>query len=207
MKKYQAICIIESSNVAIGLKCTDVMLKNSPVTILKSGSVHPGKFLTLVGGSVASVEEAYQTGIHTAGEDIRDHVFLPDIHEFVVDAILGKRNNCSEEAIGIFETKTLCTTVRASDIAIKNMDIELVELRFSDDLGGKAFVIYTGKLEEVEAALDISVRTMDDVGYLCKNVLIPSPDENLCQQINNSSVFINNPVMTLANGEIINADR
>ena len=202
MRKYPAICIFEVSSIAIGLKCTDAMLKNSPVTILKSGSAHPGKYLTLVGGSVASVEEAYQTGRITARGDILDHILLPDIHEDVVQAILGKRNVCSEEAIGIFETRTLCTTVNAADMAIKGTKTELVELRFSDDLGGNAFVIYSGLLEEVEAALEISVSSMNDAGYFLKKVLIPRPDENLRAQIDQSSLFAANGVMTLKGGEL-----
>lgn len=202
MKKYPAICIIEVSSIAVGLKCTDAMLKNSPVTVLKSGSVHPGKFLTLVGGSVASVEEAYQTGKLSARGDMLDHVFLPDIHEGVVQAVLGERNACSEEAIGIFETRTLCTTINAADVAIKGTKIELVELRFSDDLGGNAFVIYSGRIEEVEAALELSVRSMNDAGYFLKNILIPRPDENLRAQIDQSSIFMNNGVITLKGGEL-----
>jgi microcompartment protein CcmL/EutN len=202
MKKYPAICIIEVSSIAVGLKCTDIMLKNSPVTVLKSGSVQPGKFLTLVGGSVAAVEEAYQTGKLAARKDILDHVFLPDIHADVVEAVLGKRNACSEEAIGIFETKTLCTTVNAADVAIKGTDIEIVELRFSDDLGGHAFVIYSGLIEEVQAALDLSVQSMDDAGHFLKNILIPRPDENLRAQIDQSSIFYNNGILTLKDGEL-----
>ncbi len=202
MKKYPAICIIETAGVAIGFKCTDAMLKESPVTILKSGSIHPGKFLALVGGSVASVEESYNIGRHIAGEDIRDHVFLPDIHESVIAAILGKRNTCSEEAIGIFETKTLCATVKAADIAVKGMQIDLVELRFTDDMGGRAFVIYTGRIEEVEAALDISVQSMENVSNYYNKILIPRPDESLCLQLNNSSIFSLNPVLSLSGGEI-----
>ena len=202
MKKYPALCIIETASVAMGLKCTDAMLKVSPVTILKSGSVHPGKFLTLVGGSVASVEESYNIGKYLASEDIRDHVFLPDIHETVIEAILGGRNKCSEEAIGIFETKTLCAAVKAADIAVKSMEIEIVELRFSDDMGGKAFVIYTGRIEEVEAALDISIQSMEDVKNFYNKTLIPRPDDNLCLQLDNSSIFSVNPVLSLPDGEI-----
>ncbi len=202
MKKYPAICIIETSGIAIGLKCTDAMLKNSPVTILKSGSAHPGKFLTLVGGSVASVEEAYHNGLQIAKNEILDQVFLPDIHESVVDAILGKRNFCSPEAIGIFETKTLCSTIQAADMAIKSMNIDIVELRYSDDLGGKAFVIYTGLLEEVDAALEKSLHSMTNVSTFCNHILIPRPDENLCKHLDTGSIFATNQVLPLMNGEL-----
>jgi microcompartment protein CcmL/EutN len=202
MKKYPAVCIIETTSVSSGLQCTDAMLKKSPVTILKSGTVHPGKFLTLLGGSVASVEEAYQIGLRLAAENMRDHVFLPDIHESVMDTILGARTHCSEEAIGVFETKTLCATVKAADKAVKGMKIDLVELRYSDDLGGRAFVIYTGRIEEVNAALDISVQSMENVKNFYQKTLIPRPDENLCMQLNHSSIFDVNPVLSLADGEL-----
>ena len=39
------------------------MLKKAPITVIKSGTVHNGKYLVLIGGSVASVEESYTKGL------------------------------------------------------------------------------------------------------------------------------------------------
>ena len=78
MKKYPAIALLEISGIATGIYCADVMIKCAPITVLKSGTVHNGKYLILIGGSVASVEEAFYKGLTAAKDEIIDHVFLPD---------------------------------------------------------------------------------------------------------------------------------
>ena len=53
----QALALLEFGSVAVGMLAVDRMLKNSPVALLRCGTVHPGRYLALVGGSVASCEE------------------------------------------------------------------------------------------------------------------------------------------------------
>lgn len=202
MKKFPALSVIEISSIATGIYSTDVMLKSAPITVLRSGTVHPGKYLVLIGGSVAAVEEAYNSGLRAAGDNILDQVFLPDIHENVVAALLGGKQTCSDEAIGVFETKTACAIINAADFAVKVTNINLVELRISDDLGGNAFVIYSGKIEEVQAALERSVKTMNDGGHLINSILIARPDMDLTRQIYESTLFAKNSLKILDNGEI-----
>jgi len=202
MKNFPALCIIEISSIATGIYCTDIMLKSAPITVLRSGTVHPGKYLILIGGTVASVDEAYRFGLKAAGTNIIDHVFLPDIHEEVVTALLGGKHTCSDEAIGVFETKTACAIINAADFAIKVTDIDLVEMRISDDLGGNAFAIYSGKIEEVQAALERSEKTMTDHGNLINSTLIARPDTDLTGQISESTLYEKNGLKILDDGEI-----
>lgn len=202
MKDFPAICIIEVASIATGYRCTDAMLKKAPVTVLKAGTVHPGKFLIFIGGSVAAVEEAWQTGIYLADKDLIDQVFLPDIHEAVLKSMTGQKLVFSDEAVGVFETKTVCATIRAADKSVKGTDIEISVLRIADDLGGNAFVIYSGKIEEVQAALDLAGTSFENDDFLIRSVLIPRPDAGFLEQLGQQSEFRQNEMKILDDGEI-----
>ena len=56
-------------SIAIGVRAGDAMVKRAPVEVTYAGTVHPGKYLVLVGGDVASVEESYAAGLD-AGEPV-----------------------------------------------------------------------------------------------------------------------------------------
>ncbi|MCB0292244.1 MAG: BMC domain-containing protein, partial [Calditrichaeota bacterium] len=97
MKPHPSIAFIELSNTAAGIYCADAMVKRSPIALLKSGTVSRGKYLVLIGGSVAAVDEAYREGLQVAGEDCLDAMILPDVHPQVYAAMLGAEKASSAE--------------------------------------------------------------------------------------------------------------
>lgn len=202
MKNYPSIALIECSSVAAGILTADSMVKKAPITVLKSGTVHDGKFLILIGGSVASVEEAYNLGISIASDKIIDHVLLPDVHNQVHNAILGARNSCSYEALGVIESTTVAATIKSADAAIKGSNIDIVEIRIADDLGGKAFAIYSGEIEDIEAALMISKNSVTKKEYWIRDTIIPRLSEEIADQINLSTTFSKVDIQKLAESEI-----
>jgi microcompartment protein CcmL/EutN len=202
MKNYPALALIELSTIASGILTGDAMIKTAPVSVLKSGTVHDGKYLILVGGSVASIEEAFKKGIAIGGDQIIDSVFLPDVHPQVNDAILGKRISCSEEAFGITETSSVAATIQSADAAVKGAQVNIIEIRLGDDIGGKAFVIFNGKIEEVEEALSIFKAVLTDQQVLLNDTLIPNLHSEMVKQLNITSIFKKNELSELRDGEI-----
>lgn len=189
MKKYPAIALLELSSIATGITCGDMIIKQAPITVIKSGTVHNGKYLILIGGSVASVEESYYKGLSAADGTIVDQLFLPDIHEQVHDAILGHRNICSREAIGIIETSSVAATIQSADQAIKSTNIEIVEIRLADHLGGKAFAIFSGEIEDVQTAVELArEKTTDQKFWVC-NKVIANLHPDMARQIDQSTYF------------------
>jgi microcompartment protein CcmL/EutN len=143
MKQYPAIAILEFRDISVGLFATDAMVKKAPIAVLKSGTISQGRFLTLVGGTTASVEESYEAGLELGGDSILDNVFLPDVHPAVHDGILGNRSKEDwTGALGIIETNTVACNVMAAEKAMKATDLGLLELRLSDSwLAGKGISI------------------------------------------------------------------
>ena len=189
MKKYPAIALLELSSIATGITCGDMMIKQAPIAVIKSGTVHDGKYLILIGGSVASVEEAYYKGIAVADDAIVDQLFLPDVHDQVHDAILGQRNICAREAIGIIETTSVAATIQSADRAIKSTNIEIVEIRLADHLGGKAFAIFSGEIEDVQTAVEVAhEKTTNPKFWIC-NKVIANIHPDMARQIDQSTYF------------------
>lgn len=202
MKKYPSIALLELSSIAVGIFAADTMVKKAPITVLKSGTVHNGKYLVLIGGSVASVEEAFFTGIESGTEKIVDQVHLPDINNKVHDAILGTRVKCNGEAVGIIETSTVASIIKSTDAAVKGADVEVLEIRIADDLGGKAFAIFNGDIEDVQSAIEISKENVTKKEFWIRDKIIPRISAEMIEQINQSTVFKNVNLDILPESEI-----
>ena len=50
-----AIALLEFDSIAVGIEAGDAMAKRAPIDVLRSGTIHPGKYLVLVGGAVGAI--------------------------------------------------------------------------------------------------------------------------------------------------------
>ncbi|HSD48740.1 MAG TPA: BMC domain-containing protein [Actinomycetota bacterium] len=152
-----AVCLLEFSSIAKGIEAGDAMVKRAPLQVIRAGTVHPGRYLVLVGGLTADVEEAMQAGREVAGDSLVDIVFLPDVHPDVVASIGGARREDGGEALGVIETTTVAAAIDAADAGVKGARVTIRDLRLADDLGGKGYVLFGGDVAEVEAAVGYGV--------------------------------------------------
>ena len=190
MKKHPAIAIVEFSDIPAGMFATDAMLKKAPIAFVKCGTISRGRYMTLVGGSMASVEESLQEGLACGEPAVLDHLLLADVHARVYEAILGWRKPGSSGALAIIETDTVATNVRAAEVALKGTGVDLLEIRLADTgLSGKGVSIYQGPLDEIEAAIDLVTRYSNQSGVLLRHRVISSPHEALVKQIETSTWF------------------
>jgi len=150
-----ALGLLELDSIAAGIAAGDAMAKRAPIEVIRAGTVHPGKYLVLVGGAVADVEEALAAGREAGAASVRDEVFLPNVHPGVVAGMRGSRLEAAGEALGIIETDTVAAIIEAADAGLKGARVQLLELRLADDLGGKGYLLFDGPVAEVEAAVEI----------------------------------------------------
>ncbi len=150
-----ALALLEFDSIAAGITAGDAMVKRAPLDLIKAGTVQPGKYLVLIGGQVADVEEAIDAARITAPETLIDIVFLPDVHPDVVAAVAGARRTDDGEALGVIETTTVAAIIRAADAGVKGSRVTLRELRMADGLGGKGYLLFGGLVADVEAGVSI----------------------------------------------------
>ncbi len=158
------MALLEFDTVAAGMLASDMMLKRSPIALIRCGSIHPGRYLVLVGGSVASTEEAYMAGVQVGEIDnsLSDSIFLGDIHPCLHDAVLGKRQDLCGDALAVVETRSSPALLAAVDAAVKSTPVRLTEIRLADDLGGHALALMSGELSDIEIALEICTEKTGD---------------------------------------------
>jgi bacterial microcompartment shell protein len=184
-----AIALIELSSIAAGTYAADRMVKRSPVELLHAGTVHSGKFLILIGGGTAEVEESYREGMQAAPAEILDEVLLPQVHPRVVEALEGDRKLKKFESMVTLETSTVAAIVRATDAAVKGALVEVGELRLGNGLGGRGLSILTGNRTDVEAAAAIAVQSLAGrSGTLCHSI-ISNVHDQFVERIKDSSRF------------------
>ena len=157
----------------------DAMAKKAPIARLVAGTVQPGKYLVLISGTVADVEESLKAGRAAGSSHVIDFVFLPQVHPAVVDAIAAGAvpGRAGERAsrgpsLGVIETSSVAAAIHAADAGVKGAEVSLLELRLADGLHGKGLVLYTGDMQDIEAAVDIGTRAIDS-SLLVNQIVIP----------------------------------
>ena len=174
-----AIALIEYKSIARGISATDAMVKKAPVIILESCAISPGKFMTIISGEVANVEEALKAGIEKAGDLLINHLFLPKVHEAILPALAGKSLTHPILSLGIIETFSVASCIAAADIAAKTAQVHFVKLRLANGLGGKAYFVISGILSDVEVALENAAAHVRQEGLLTAVELIQNPHPDL----------------------------
>jgi microcompartment protein CcmL/EutN len=190
VRKYPAIAVIEFNSIADGIYCTDVLLKKAPIAMIKTGTVSGGRFLVIFGGTTGAVNESLTEALTAGAASVVDYVFLPDVHEKVHDAVMGKRTPCQQDAIAILETDTVSSNVRAAEVAVKGTEVRLVELRLADyEMSGKAISVYNADLPEIQAAMDIATTFLRDRKESVRHRIISRPHETLTEQLDDGTRF------------------
>jgi microcompartment protein CcmL/EutN len=167
--------VLEYSSIAIGIKALDEMVKIAPVRIIEARTLCPGKYLIVFSGDVASVEYSFNKGFEIGKNFIIDSLFLPMAHPDLVPAI-GNIVACDHwNAIGIIETLSVVSSIEAADLAAKESNIKLIEIRLAIGFGGKSYVKMLGTLDAMEAALEAGTAKAREKNLLCMSTLIPQP--------------------------------
>lgn len=174
---YKAIGMLEVSSIGKGMYANDLMLKASEVGVVTCGSVCPGKYISIIHGDVAAVENAVKVGIQACEGQYVDSIVIPNVHEGIFPAITGTTMPEHRDALGIIEFFSLAFMIRTADIALKTAAIEAIELRLGTGLGGKAYFTFTGNVGAVESAVKAVVADAGENGLLLDTEVIPHPSE------------------------------
>ncbi len=182
-----AIALLEFSSIATGIEAGDAMVKRAPVERILSGTVQPGHYLVLVSGDVAPVEEALNAGRETGSADLRDTLFLPNVHPSVVTALAGDLEIRPVDSLGVVETQTVASAIQAADAGVKGAEVNLLRLRLADGLGGKGLVLFTGLVADVETAVEIGSAAAQE--QLLRQVIISQLHDEMWQSVNRNGRF------------------
>ena len=178
-----AIGMVEFSSIARGIYAADQMVKISEVEIVTAQTICPGKYIALVEGDVAAVQDSVRIGEQFAGEYFVDSLVIPNVHHGIFPAITGATMPEHVTALGIFETFSVATMITAADQILKAAELVSIELRLGTGLGGKSFFTFTGDVAAVETGVEAGRAVAEAKGLMVDAEVIPSPSDRLVPSV------------------------
>lgn len=183
----RSVGIIEINSVAVGMEACDSLLKQARVEILTAQPMCPGKYMMIVYGDLASVNEAVEHVGMRFGGFVTDRTIIGTIDERVVKALMGGGfdSNLAEnkDAAGIVETFTVTSAIKAADAAVKAANVEIMEIRLAGGMGGKGYVLLSGHVADVTAAVEAGAEYAKSEGMLTATTVIAAPHKDFWQYI------------------------
>jgi microcompartment protein CcmL/EutN len=178
-----AIGMIELGSIAAGFQATDAMLKAADVELLLGRSICSGKYMVVVRGDTAGVEESVASGVTAAGFGVIDTFVIPNVDESVFAAIAGTVKAEKLEALGVLEAFSVASLIEGVDAAVKSANVQLIEVRLAMALGGKAFATMTGSVSAVQSAVECGAQIIAAKGMLVNKAVIASPRSELLTEM------------------------
>lgn len=179
----KAIGMVEFNSMARGIFSADKMVKVSAVDIVTCSPTCPGKYIAIVHGDVSAVEDSVKMGEQTADEYLVDSIVIPNVHQDVFPAITGTTMPDKIGAVGIIESFSIATMIIVADAVLKAANVEPIELRLGNGLGGKALFVFTGDLSSVESGIKAGQNIAIDKSLLVNSEIIASPSNLLVSNL------------------------
>lgn len=175
----RAIGLVEYKSIPLGIESANAMLRDADVELVFSSPVCPGKYVTIVEGTVDSVRRALQKAERTGREFMLDSQLILNPNEQVCPAITGTTFVDTVENLGGIETMGAIASVRAGDIAAKSSNVRLMEIRIARGLGGKSYVLFCGELESVRNAVAVCMSEIGEEGGITSSSIVSAPHPKL----------------------------
>lgn len=179
----KAIGMIEYKTVSAGVVAADAMVKTSDVSIIEAQTVCPGKYIVIITGDLSAVDAAVSTAKVQHGEQLINSFVLGNPHESIFPAIYGATEIENVSALGILETYDAASMIVAADEAAKTAIVDLIELRLARGMCGKSYMMLTGEVAAVEAAIERAKQTVGKGGMYLDSSVIAHPDEQIRKAI------------------------
>lgn len=179
----KAIGLVEYKTTAAGITGADKMVKSADVDIMDAKTVCPGKYIVLISGKLSAVNAAIESGIKGFEINVIDSFILGNPHESIFKAISATAYVEDTEALGIVETFSAASIIVAADTAAKTSNVNLIEIRIARGMCGKSYMLLTGELAAVDAAVSASSKKVSEEGMLLDKSIIPNPDKKIWESI------------------------
>lgn len=180
---FKAIGVIELKSIPKGIEATDAALKSAGVEMVSSHPSCPGKYEIILTGSISNVQSAVEHVMGRYSDYVIDHSVMGRIDEQVIKALFGTQTSEKKGSLGVLETFSAATCIKAADVAVKTARVEIYDLRVSRGMGGKGVFIITGDVGDVTAAIEAGANYAKTSGALSSTSVIAAPHEELWKQI------------------------
>jgi len=177
--RKEAIYLVEYAGIPYGIAVLDRLVKRTAVEVVYARPVCVGKYLIVLGGNVDDVRES-QAEVESLGpaKRISDYL-LTSAHQEILAYFRRAAKETDKlhtpEAVGILETRNASSGFHSLDRALKNGSVRLAKIWLGHYIGGKLCYVLTGRVGDVQAAIDAGRAGIDEKSLLDSQV-IPHPD-------------------------------
>lgn len=180
---FKSIGVIELKNIPKGVEAADAALKSAGIEMVSAHPSCPGKYEIILTGSISNVTAAV-SHVKTKFEGhVIDSSIMGRIDESVITALFSTGEGEREGSLGVIETFSASSAIKAADIAVKTARVTIYDLRVSRGMGGKGVVLLTGEIGDVSAAVEAGAEYASGEGMLSATSVIAAPHKELWEQM------------------------
>ena len=179
----KSLAMAEFTTVSTGVQAADIMVKTAEVKIIEAQVVCPGKYIVLIEGELSAVKASIDTVKSRFPQKLIDSFVLGNPHESIFPAIYGAAEVTDKRALGVLETYSAASIILAADYAAKTSEVKLIELRIARGMCGKSYMLLTGEVAAVEAAIEKAKAEVGAGTMFLDSSVIANPDEKIWNTI------------------------
>ena len=180
---YKSIGVIELKSIPKGVEAADAALKSAGIDMVSAHPACPGKYEIILTGSISNVTAAVSHVVSKFEGYVIDSSVMGRIDEQVITALFGTNTPEQRGSLGLIESFSAATAIRAADIAVKTARVSIYDLRVSRGMGGKGVVMLNGEIGDVSAAVEAGAKYASECGMLSSSAVIAAPHEDLWKQM------------------------
>ena len=174
-----AVGVIEIKSIAKGVEACDDALKAADIRLVSAHSSCPGKYEILITGEISAVQAALEHVEEKYAMFVLDAILLGRIAQSVIQALFGTQPEAERGALGVIETYSAASAIKAADTAVKTAKVDIVDLRISRGMGGKGVVLLTGSIGSIEASVAAGSEYAKQQGLFAASSIVPAPHADL----------------------------
>ena len=180
---FKAIGVIELKSIPKGVEAADAALKSAGVEMVSAHPSCPGKYEIVLTGSISNITAAVNHVVSRFDGYVIDSSVMGRIEEQVISALFGTHAAERTGSLGLLETYSAASAIKAADIAVKTARVEIYDLRVSRGMGGKGILMVTGEIGDVTASIEAGADYAKENAMLSSYSIIAAPHDELWNQM------------------------
>lgn len=180
----KSIAVFEFKSISKGIEVTDIMVKLADVNVFHYRVICPGRLLVILEGNEDSVKAAFKRGNESGSGQILDSSIISSVHSDITQSLKSRINKgLIEGAVGLFETITISSGIKALDKTLKGGNLTLIKLQIASGISGRMVFTVSGDVSDVEQGIKSGIEAIE-ARRIINTSIIRSPDEMILKYLN-----------------------
>lgn len=177
-----SIASFEFKSISKGIEVTDEMVKLAEVQIFLYRVICPGRLLVILGGEEDAIKRVFQRGNESGNGQILDSAIVSSVHSVVIQGLTTRIVRPVNGAVGLFETMTISSGIKALDSTLKGGNLSLIKLQIASGISGRLVYTVSGDVSDVEQGIKSGIEAIE-ARRIINTSIIRSPDDMILKYL------------------------